>query len=432
MSRVAFGGIAMCVVTAAMAPACRQVSGIHERSSEQALCQACVDGSCAKEESTCEGSPSCASRLACTLACDPTDRDDITCKSACEAKSAGDAASLGAISSCMAGACVADCAIQCGDVLPLTPPDAATACANCVASSCCSLASACAANADCLRGLECARGNSAGDVVETCTDVRYAAGSTAYHAFDDCVAGMCNDECAVGADWSCVGKVVVPVPTTDSIPATITLVEAQSQSVPIPGLDVAACGSDDLACIFPVTPNVTTDANGTAQLTVPTLGQSGRVGFTGYVQITDPKGVYSSELAFAVPPVTQGRTVTKIIVGTVATGQTLASLLGVTLDTTKSVVLVTAVDCANRPAQDLTIDIIDGAGNHPQVFYTYVDIPSQSATETDPTGNGIAINVAPGLVGVTVHSIDLNRVVATGQMIARMGALTLVRVGPTP
>ena len=298
-------------------------------------------------------------------------------------------------------------------------------------ANCCQEASACAANAACLQGLECARSESTPDAVQTCTDVRYASGSSAYHVLDDCVVGSCSDQCAIGADWSCVGSVTVPVASSATIDGTVTLVELNAQDVPIAGLDVVACESNDSACADPLTPVAVSGADGSALLVVPTDSSSGHRSFGGYLQITDPTLTYGTVLAFQIPPTTQTGATSTIAVGTTQTAEEAAAAVGITYDPTKASVVVTAVDCANRTAPDVTFAVIAGDAN-PTVYYTLDDIPSRTATATDSRGTGFAGNFAPGPISVSIRSNALQRVVATAQLSARAGGATQARIAPTP
>jgi hypothetical protein len=268
--------------------------------------------------------------------------------------------------------------------------------------------------------------------VQTCTDVKYAPGSSAYHALDDCVVGDCTEVCAIGADWSCVGHVVVPVATQDTIQGTLKVVQASSQSTPVAGLDVVGCSIDDFDCSDPVTPVVVTDANGDAVLALPTVAQKGRSQFLGYLLITDPTGAYGPALGFSVPSTSQNDASQTIIAYTPAGAQLVLTALGVTYDATKSALVVTAVDCANQPAPGVAFQVENGDASVP-VFYTVDGIPSQSATRTDASGTAIAAYFSSGLPAtVTARSIALGEVVATAQIFGHPGAVSLVRLAPTP
>jgi hypothetical protein len=267
--------------------------------------------------------------------------------------------------------------------------------------------------------------------VQTCTDVKHADGGTAFHAFDDCMAGSCGEECALGADWSCLGQVNVAVPAADQITASLTALEATAQAVPIPGLEVVACASTDPTCLTPLTTTQFTDDAGTVSLAIPTTMQSGRQPFNGFVQLTDPSGTYVTELGFQGPSTTQNGAASKIIVFNLGQAQLAAASLGTTYDPSKAAVLMTATDCANRPALGVTFDAnVNGAST--LVFYTRSQLVSKTATATDSSGTALTGFVSPGTVEIVVRSGDPTpRTIADVPVLTRAGAVTVVRVAPT-
>jgi hypothetical protein len=313
------------------ASSCRQIGGVHARESLSAQCASCQSGACAADEAACRTAGACASRLDCARACDV---DDTACRAACAVHAAGTAGgatdAIARFEACGETTCGASCASACGDVLPIAPPESAAACAACVAKACCAEASACGTNAECRAGLECARAASASDVVHTCPDVKHAAGADAFHALDACVKDSCPDDCAYGGDWSCVGSVAVPQPQADTVTGTITIVDAANQSKPVAGLSVRGCFVLNESCDQAGSP-VLTDANGNATLTLPTLAQSGRLGFQGFFEITDPSTppTYLPALAFPNVAVTQDGFTQRIIATTPAALQQIADVAGV-------------------------------------------------------------------------------------------------------
>ena len=108
------GPVALGLVVA-LAPSCRQLAGIHVVESQQAACSTCVDASCGPQSSTCLATASCATRLECALACDPTDG---TCVPGCQAQPVGDADDLGAVEACIAKSCGSACELTWGGILP--------------------------------------------------------------------------------------------------------------------------------------------------------------------------------------------------------------------------------------------------------------------------------------------------------------------------
>jgi hypothetical protein len=261
--------------------------------------------------------------------------------------------------------------------------------------------------------------------------VKYAAGSAAYHALDDCAVESCGAACAVGADWGCLGHFVEPVASTERVTGTLTVVGAITQTVPIPGVQVVGCGADDGDCVSPLTPVVTTGSNGVATLTLPTVGSTGEMTrFEGYLQITDPSNQLATDLVFVNPETSQPGSVSTVIMAPTTLAQDLGQEVGVTVDVTQGALLLTAVDCANRPAPGVTFQVQAGQVQ-PRVYYTVNTALSASATETDANGTALVVNVPPGGVTVTASLVALARQTATVPIFVRGGAVSILRTAPS-
>jgi hypothetical protein len=174
----------------------------------------------------------------------------------------------------------------------------------------------------------------------------------------------------------------------------------------------------------------TSDADGVASLTLPTGNQSGRTTFNGYLQVTDSDGgAFGQEIVFASPPATQSGSSSTVVVGSLGLAEELASNLGLTIDPTEGEITVTAIDCANRPATNVTFEV-EASGQDVRVYYTHNALPSTTATATDVHGTALVANVPTGPVSVTVRSVSLGQIVATAQVFVRASELTLARVAP--
>jgi hypothetical protein len=408
---------------------CRQIAGISPRESVQTECASCVASSCAPQQSACEAAASCASRLGCTMACDPL---VASCDVPCETQVvAGDVSTAGSALSCRATTCGAACNVTCGDILPLVPVASAPACSTCIAASCCKQASACAANAACVESLECARAMSVPDGVYTCTNTRYPAGVTDYAAFHDCVQTSCSADCAIGADFSCVGSVSVPVSTSPTLRFTARVVNAAIDTLTVPDIAVVACAADDPQCLAPVAGPVVSDQNCLATLTVPTSTQPGESGFDGFFQATDPAGTYQTALAFGNVPITQDGARADVIVSTTALEAALASSIGLTSDADAGLLVVSAADCATAFSGGMQFRV-SGNGQTFPVYYLSGGLPSVTATSTDSQGTAVAPNLPAGAVTVTATSLTLGKNVGSATVYIRAGEGSLVLLSPTP
>ena len=186
VGRKVVGPVALGLVVA-LAPSCRQLAGIHVVESQQAACSTCVDASCGPQSSTCLATASCATRLECALACNPTDG---TCVPGCQAQPVGDADDLGAVEACIAKSCGSACELTWGGILPPVPPSAASACQACISAQCSAADQACAQSADCSTGVECARSHSTPDTLQTC-ELGNPAAAPLYSALASCVEASC-------------------------------------------------------------------------------------------------------------------------------------------------------------------------------------------------------------------------------------------------
>jgi hypothetical protein len=420
-------------VLVAFAPSCRQVAGIHVLQSQEEECAACVAGSCSSQESACLPTASCASRLDCALACDPS---SASCETACEVQPAGDADELGAVDACVARSCASTCGLSCGGLLPPIPPSSASTCSTCIAAQCCTSAQACAESAQCSSAVECARSQSTPDALYGCEVVRYPGGAALYSTLATCVQENCTEACEVGSDWSCVGEVSWPQPTSDSITGTLTIVDVASQSQTLPGLSVTACFSVDLECQSPVSPAVTTDANGQAVITVPTTNQGGQVGFVGYLKITDPTGTYLPELVFAGFPRTQTGYSPTIVMVSGQTAQEISMFTTGTYDPTSPVVIASVTDCAGAYAPDVSLSVEsgDGGSTGAKVYYTSgTGVPDLSASATSTNGTAIVAGALPGFLIVSTHVAAVKAPsVASWEILTRAATVSLVLLTPTP
>ncbi len=399
---------------------CRQIATIDELTSAGAACASCVGSICASQESSCRSQlPSCGPRLDCELGCDP---DDVSCRAACMGAPVGGA--IGLVEACETSVCAPACAHACGDLLPVVPPAGAITCATCMAQQCCSQAAACAAIPDCRAGLECARAAATPDVVNTCTGARYPAGTAAYEALQQCELAGCQAECSVGGDWACLGAVASSAPTSNTIEGTLTILDGNAQSDGVKGLQVVACDLTDVDCTSPVTTPALTDAQGTVKVGLPTATTEGREGFAGYFLVTDPSGTYLPELAFPGFTLTQTGFTQSFIVSTLAEVQALASSLGRVYDVTTGSLIVTAVDCDDRPSPGMKFSLAPDTAQT-VVVYTFKGFPSLSLTSTDSTGSAIGAYLPPGRGTATARD-SAGKVTSVTPYLTRAGAVTVL------
>jgi len=402
---------------------CRQIAGVSELQSASAACASCMTASCGDEEGACRESTGCSERLDCELACSP---DDVSCRTGCAESEVG--AAIGPVDACAETRCSAPCAHACGDLLPITPPASAQACAACVSQQCCDVASACGASAECRAGIECARAASVPDAIETCQVALHPTGTAASTALTQCVKEDCDEECAFGNDWSCLGAVAPPPATTSTIQGTLVVLNGSAQSDGVPGLQVRACYITDEACSSPETPSMTTDASGSVTLMLPTQSQSGLAGFLGYFEVTDPKGQYLTAIAIPGFPLTQTGFSQSFIVISLADAQTLAQAVHRSYDPTTGSLIVTATDCAYETTPGATYKL-DDTGPETLLVYPAYGLPSLTTTKTDATGVAIVAFLPPG-AGTVTASNDQKQITSKSPFFTRANAVTLLLAPP--
>lgn len=412
------GAAGACALALALSD-CRQVAGIGDLTAASSACSSCVSAACGSQQSACDQTSTCSTRLACELGCDP---DDVACRTSCMEAAGGDA--IGLVDACEETSCAPACAHACGDLLPIVPPASAQACAACVAQQCCMPAATCGTNAECRAGIECARGESVPDAVETCLGSKHPGGTADSSALAQCVKDDCNTECAYGNDWSCLGAVKPPTPTTTTLHGTLTILNGSAQNDGVPGLRVRACYITDESCTSPLTPSMTTDAQGVVDLTLPATQQAGTEGFLGYFEVTDPTGVYLTGIATPGFPITQTNFTQAIIVISVAEAQSLAMAINRVYDPSTGSVVVTASDCAYQPAPGATFKL-GNVTSATALVYSKYGIPDTKATSTDSTGVVVGAFLPPGANSITVTN-SAGQLTSNTSFFTRANAVTLL------
>ena len=138
---------------------CRQLAGIQDSPPEALTtnvcglpygtneCAACANKNCCDESTTCAADPQCTAYESCLGNC----KGDAECRSKCTIDyPAGVAADVTALSTCLASSCETACSLTCGGIAALiSPPSAAKACEDCLATSACLKAEACASSTVC-------------------------------------------------------------------------------------------------------------------------------------------------------------------------------------------------------------------------------------------------------------------------------------------
>ena len=400
---------------------CRQVVGIDDRQAASGACaptegvgpcDTCAAAACCPEIAACDADPDCAARRACTSGCGP---DDAACHDACDGASPYRAATA-ALAACVQRSCATACGPPCGGVA-IGP---AGVCDSDCPATCCPAAEACAASVDCGLLRVCEEACLSGD--DTCTarcENDHAEGASARRAIDECV----ETQCGVSARWSCVGSVEAPEAITATITITLRFRDVLDNE-PLAGRTVRACSRLDLGCTQPVVAPVTTDAEGSAVLAeVPIDAISGT--FYGYV---DFEGDGYHVIAGLAQPIVRDVTQT-FLAPSDATVELGAGSAGITLDPSRGVAILFAIDCLGLAAEGVSLELGD---RDPAAvpFYFRGLTPEVDVAATDDSGRAGVANAAPGLLDVRARVTGVCADVGRALVPIRAGWVSLSPLAP--
>jgi hypothetical protein len=233
---------------------------------------------------------------------------------------------------------------------------------------------------------------------------------------------------APGADWTCVGDVPTETPTVTSIAITVNILDFATGLAPTADLNVKACASKtDNVCATPIA-TATSDATGTAVITLPLSG--GR-GFSGYLEVTGTN--YIRYLWYFSRPLTASRAfpLNVLTVDTLDGPSGLLAQFGVVPpDDTRGHLAVNTTDCQDVDAAGVQIST-DDEDSLSKPFYYSDGLLSPKATQTD---KGYALggffNLVAGTVTVTATPIAIGKPMGQDTLIIAPHTLTTIRMLP--
>lgn len=386
-------------------------------------CQSCVASECCAQASACAADAPCATYESCLLACGT----DYNCRTDCALTApSGKGTTVPALDLCVASRCNDACGMSCGLTASPSIPDAAAACASCIASKACNAVKACATSSSCEAIEHCLPGCATIDCHDTCL-----AGDDAglFTALEVGVASACLRDCAVGQLWLCVGRVNWPLAPAGVNEVDFSVVDSMS-SKPLPGAMVRACAREDQTCAPPQA-QATADAMGKGALLMPAHAAIG-LGFDGYYAI-DAAGEMPWRI-FASSPVTLAHAPFNWTVGSMASFQSTIAGVGLTPDPTRGQIILDAADCVQSPAAGVSFKVTDGAGADlsKSVYYLSGGALNNVATETDFTGAGVLFNVPAGSLTVQAIPKAIGKASSTEGVLSLPGAVSTLILLPTP
>jgi hypothetical protein len=357
-------------------------------------CRACVATRCCSEATACSKDTGCANEESCALQCGP----DYACRARCwGAGPADQPQERAAFETCLASQCNDACGMECGIDVSFTAPDAAQACADCLARSC-GATEACTTNYGCQLVAHCVDSCFTPDCRTQCFQ---QDGGSLFIAQAIQVGLQCLQQCDLGDLWSCVGQVSYPLTVPGAADITLTINDQQTNT-PLQGLTVLACPqSTDRNCTHPTDIPKTTDSNGAVTIKLPNVPNAG-YGFQGYFEITAPAsdgGTPQQYLFFLSYPLSVQHALLGISLYSPAELAALLAIPSYSLEMGRGNLMVEATDCLTLPAPNVTFTA-SGTDSKTLEVYEQATYLNPQATATDRSGVVMFLN-APA-VPITV------------------------------
>jgi len=189
---------------------------------------------------------------------------------------------------------------------------------------------------------------------------------------------------------------------------------------PLAGVTCKACRRTDPECVDPIAVPSVTDAKGEVILEVP-------ANFDGFADVSGP-GLYPV-LLFPFRPLTKD-TGQQAQLLTTAAFPVMAALVGQP-DPERGHLSLNINDCSGAPAANVSFEAT-GADASTLPFYFVENLPSKTATETDPTGRGGFGNLLPGVVTVRAKVDAIGLKVSEATVLIRKGTFTYKPLEPSP
>ncbi|HEU4534674.1 MAG TPA: hypothetical protein VFS00_11175 [Polyangiaceae bacterium] len=247
-----------------------------------------------------------------------------------------------------------------------------------------------------------------------------------------CEANECRRQALRGegaeGDWACVGRVRYEAPAGPEATVRLDLVDLIT-STPVTGFRAYACRKADLDCASPIAGGEFDDPSGRLELRVPTYDAATMLnGFNGYLQI-EAEG-YMPLLYFSNPPVMgdqqqQVPLVPRELFGGLTQSTGLSGLAP-----GRGAINLIALDCDDAQAADVHFEL-ESRGDA-LTYYLIEGASSGRAADTDRSGIGGFINVAPGFHVARAFRAESGDEIARASVLVREGFITYSPMSPTP
>jgi hypothetical protein len=274
----------------------------------------------------------------------------------------------------------------------------------------------CKTDADCsalgIAGGQCVEGSCWEPTSECTTD-------------DECVmrgpefvGGRCQDrQCEPNPKWRCDPP--PPASASDMRELTLPVIDALALRY-LADVPIVACNKLDFTCMNPIA-MVRTNMEGEAKLTVP-------ANFAGYMQQTE-RADYVPAMYFmpALLPA-DGRFSNFPLVPNGSFGG-LALALGTSVDRERGHAMLIIEDCQGLALAGVRFSSPQADMGSTE-FYVIDQIPTTSATETPPEGDGGFANLPAGPVEITATEVKTGLIVNRVTMLIRAGMITTAYIKP--
>jgi hypothetical protein len=214
---------------------------------------------------------------------------------------------------------------------------------------------------------------------------------------DECEGPACtmanaavNESCVsseIAEHWHCAGD--DQTIKSSSVRFAFHIVDFLSRKPP-KQIVVNACRTNDVACADPAGTFIDTDGTGHAQFDLPS-------GFFGFFEVHSEA---LTTLLYVAKPIVKNTSDRDLPVLSAQAVQLTAGVTGITIDPTKGLAILEALDCSETPAGGVQFN---ASAETSDQFYLVDQVPSREATvtaydELNNSANGGFANLAPGFV----------------------------------
>ncbi|HET8932832.1 MAG TPA: hypothetical protein VFN67_05310 [Polyangiales bacterium] len=282
---------------------------------------------------------------------------------------------------------------------------------NCAGGKC-----ECTADPDCI-----ALGIAGG----TCVEGQCWKPQTQCETDDECtsrgpefIGGRCQDKlCQPNPRFRC--EPPPPASDTDTRELILRVIDALQQS-PLNNVPILACNKLDLTCMTPMA-QASTGMDGKAHLMVPAT-------FAGYMQSTE-RSDYVNAMYFMPALLPENGELSNFPLIPSAAFSGLGLALGAQTDRERGHAMLIVEDCKGAALAGITFTSPQ-ADAKTTAFYVRDQIPTTSAKDTPPEGDGGYVNLPPGVVEITASDVKTGLVINTVTVLIRAGTVTTAYIRP--